>query len=85
MVSFERELLFDIPYLVNWNKIGEYRQIQTDHNALCKNESRVDFDYAVGGHMMVREDGILCKAATKYTVLSVLLLHMQMEILGFRR
>ena len=60
-------MLFDIPYLSDWNKIGENRQAQTDRQTLRKNASRVDFDYAVGKHMMVREDGILRKAAAKYT------------------
>jgi hypothetical protein len=25
-------MLFDIPFLADWNKIGEYRQRQTDRN-----------------------------------------------------
>ena len=50
---FGQDMLFDIPYLTNWNKIGEYRQAQTDCNALRKNASGVDFNYAVGGHVMV--------------------------------
>ncbi len=36
---FGRDVLFDIPYLANWNKIGEYRQAQTNRNTLCKNAS----------------------------------------------
>ena len=31
---FGREMLFDIPYLANWNKIWEYRQAQTELSAL---------------------------------------------------
>ena len=27
---FGRDMLFDIPFLADWNKIGEYRQFQTD-------------------------------------------------------
>ncbi|KAL7502039.1 hypothetical protein ACHAXN_000141 [Cyclotella atomus] len=27
---FGRDMLFDIPFLADWNKIGEYRQRQTD-------------------------------------------------------
>ncbi len=27
---FGRDMLFDIPFLADWNKIGEYRQHQTD-------------------------------------------------------
>ncbi len=27
---FGRDMLFDIPFIADWNKIGEYRQHQTD-------------------------------------------------------
>ena len=47
--------------------MGEPRQAQTDRQTLSNNASRVDFDYAVGGHLLVCEDGILCKARAKYT------------------
>ncbi len=42
-------------------------QAQTNHNVLCENASRVDFDYAVGRHIVVQQDGILCNAKAKYT------------------
>jgi len=29
---FGRDMLFDIPYIAAWNKIGDYRQCQTDLN-----------------------------------------------------
>ena len=29
---FGRDMLFGVPFLVNWKKIGEYRQTQTDRN-----------------------------------------------------
>ena len=29
---FGRDMLFDIPFIADWNKIGDYRQRQTDHN-----------------------------------------------------
>jgi hypothetical protein len=29
---FGRDMLFDIPYIADWNKIGDYRQCQTDLN-----------------------------------------------------
>jgi hypothetical protein len=29
---FGRDMLFDIPYMADWNKIGDYRQHQTDLN-----------------------------------------------------
>ncbi len=27
---FGRDMLFDIPFIADWNKIGDYRQCQTD-------------------------------------------------------
>jgi hypothetical protein len=32
MAIFGREMLVDIPFIANWNKIGDYRQCQTDLN-----------------------------------------------------
>ncbi len=29
---FGRDMLFDIPFIADWNKIGEYRQCQTHRN-----------------------------------------------------
>ena len=29
---FGRDMMFDVPFLADWNKIGDYRQRQTDHN-----------------------------------------------------
>ncbi len=32
---FGCDMLFDIPFLANWNKIGDYRQCQTNLNTAC--------------------------------------------------
>ena len=45
---FGRDMLFDIPFLADWNKIGDYRQHQTDLNTQRENKTRVDHDYKVG-------------------------------------
>ena len=45
---FGRDMLFDIPFLADWNKIGDYRQCQTDLNTARENQQRVDYDYKVG-------------------------------------
>ena len=42
-----RDMLFDIPYIADWNKIGDYRQHQTDLNTKLENNSRIDYDYKV--------------------------------------
>jgi hypothetical protein len=36
-------------YIADWNKIGDYRQRQTDLNTKHENNSRIDNDYKVGG------------------------------------
>ena len=42
---FGRDMLFDIPFLADWNKIGDYRQHQTDLNTTCENCSCREWDY----------------------------------------
>ena len=63
---FGRDMLFDIPYLADWKKIGDYRQRQTDLNNLRENEKRIDYDYKVGDQILIRKDGILRKAESKW-------------------
>ena len=63
---FGWDMLFKIPYIADWNKIGEHRQRQTDHNTDRENNSRRDYDYKVGGKVLIRKDGILCKSESHY-------------------
>ena len=35
---FGRDMLFDIPFIADWNKIGDYRQRQTDRNTARENK-----------------------------------------------
>ncbi|KAL7425678.1 hypothetical protein ACHAXM_000119, partial [Skeletonema potamos] len=63
---FGRDMLFDIPFLADWNKIGEYRQHQTDQNTERENSSRRDWDYKVGDQVLLRKDGILRKSESRY-------------------
>ena len=39
---FGRDMLFNILYIADWNKTGDYRQRQTDLNTQRENNSRVD-------------------------------------------
>jgi hypothetical protein len=34
---FVSNMLFDIPFIADWNEIGDYRQRQTNLNTACKN------------------------------------------------
>ncbi len=45
---FGRDKLFDIPFIADWQKIGEHRQQLTDLNNAHENEGRIDYDYKVG-------------------------------------
>ena len=63
---FGQDMLFDIPFLADWNKIEDNRQHQTDLNTDCENRSRRDWDYKVGGKVLLRKDGILHKSESWY-------------------
>jgi hypothetical protein len=58
---FGREMLFDIPFIADWHKIGDYRQSQTDPSNKCENNKCVDYDYKVSDKVLIRKDGILRK------------------------
>ncbi len=63
---FGKDMLFNIPYIADWNKIGDYRQCQTDLNTKHENNSQIDYDYKVGGKVLVQKDGILRKTESRY-------------------
>ena len=50
---FGRDMLFDIPFIADWNKIRDYRQRQTDLNTARENKLRVDYDYTVGDKVLI--------------------------------
>ncbi len=51
-------MLFDIPFIADWQKIGEYRQQLTDLSNARENEGRIDYDYKVGQKVLLRKEGI---------------------------
>ena len=59
--------LFNILFIADWNKIGDYRQRQTDLNTAHINSKQVDYDYKVGDKVLLTEEGILCKAESPYS------------------
>ena len=63
---FERDMFFDVPFIADWRQIGEFRQKMTDHNNDNKNKKRVDYDYKVGDKILIRKDGILRKAESRW-------------------
>ncbi len=63
---FGQDMLFDIPFIADWKKIGEHRQLLTNCNTDHEHEGRIDNDYQVGQKVLVRNDGILHKAESRY-------------------
>ena len=63
---FDRDMLFDIPMLADWNKIRYYGQHQTNCNTQCENKSCVDWDYKIGDKVLLCKEGILRKSKSKY-------------------
>ena len=63
---FGRDMLYDVPFLADWTKIGEYRQLQTDKNTARENNTRINWDCQPGNKVLLRKDGILCKSESRY-------------------
>ncbi len=63
---FGRDMLFDVPFLADWKKIGEYRQRQTDKHTERENNTRIDWDYQPGDKVLLQKDGILRKSDSRY-------------------
>ncbi len=63
---FGQDMLFNIPFVADWRKIGERRQSLTDCGNQHKNARRIDYDYKVGDKVLVIYKGIFCKAESTY-------------------
>jgi hypothetical protein len=64
---FGQDMIFDILFIADWKKIGEHRKQLTNLNIARENESRIDYDYQVGQNVLVRNNGIIRKAESRYT------------------
>jgi hypothetical protein len=62
---FGRDMLFDIPFIADWQKIGEHRQQLTDLNNTRENKGRIDYEYKVVQEGLLRKEGILCNAESR--------------------
>jgi hypothetical protein len=65
---FGQDMLFDIPFNADWQKIGEHRQRLTDLNLTkpVKNKGRNDYGYKVGQKVLVRKEDILRNAESRW-------------------
>ncbi len=59
-------MLFDIPFVADWHKIGERWQLLTDRGNQWENAKRIDYDYKIGDKVLVINDGFLRKAESAY-------------------
>ena len=55
---FGRDMLFNIPYIADWNQIGKRRQTLVNQSCAKTNKQRTDFDYAIGKKVLLTQDGI---------------------------
>ena len=61
-----RDMLFDILFIADWQKIAEHRQQPTNLNNAHKNKGRINHDYKVGQKVLLRKEGTLCNAVSMY-------------------
>jgi hypothetical protein len=60
-------MLFDIPFIADWNKIGDYRQRRTNLSTEHKNSKQIHYDNKVGDKVLLTQEGILRKAESPYS------------------
>jgi hypothetical protein len=60
-------MLFDILFIADWNKIGDYRQHQTYLDIASINSKQVDYDYKACNKVLVLQEVIICKAESTYS------------------
>ncbi len=63
---FGQDMLFDIPFIADWQKIGEHRQQLTDLNNTRENKGRIYYDYKVGQKVLLGKEGILRNAESRW-------------------
>jgi hypothetical protein len=64
---FGHDMLFNIPFIADWNNIRDYRQRQINLSTTRKNSKQVDYDYKIGDKVLLTQEGILHKAESPYS------------------
>ncbi len=59
-------MLFNIPFMADWHKIGEWKQSLTNCGNQQENAKRIDYDYKVRDKVLVINEGILRKLESAY-------------------
>jgi hypothetical protein len=60
-------MLFDIPFVADWRKIGERRQSLTNRGNQHEKAKHIDYNYKVGDKVLVIKEGNLCKTESAYS------------------
>jgi hypothetical protein len=63
---FGCDMIFDIPFVADWHKIGERRQSLINRGNQHENTKCIDYIHKVGDKVLVIGKGILCKAESAY-------------------
>jgi hypothetical protein len=63
---FGQDMLFDVPFIADWQKIGEHRQQLIDLNNAHENKGRIGYDDKVGQKVLLRKEGIHRNAETSW-------------------
>ncbi len=63
---FGWDMLFDILFVVDWRKIGEWRQSLPNRGNQQENAKQIDYNYKVGDKVLVINKGTLRKAESAY-------------------
>jgi hypothetical protein len=63
---FGQDMLYDIPFVADWRKIGERRQSLTNRGNQREKAKRIDYDYKVRDKVLVINEGILHKAESAH-------------------
>ena len=54
-------MLFNIPYIPNWENIRAQKQLLTNKNTIKENKKRISHDYKVNDNILIYRDGIFRK------------------------
>jgi hypothetical protein len=63
---FGCDMLFNIPFVADWHKIGEQSQSWTDRGNQCESAKCIDYNYKVRDKVIVINESILLKAESAY-------------------
>jgi hypothetical protein len=63
---FGLDMLFNIPFMADWNKIGEQKQSLTNRGNQRKNAKCIDYNYKVKDKVLLINEGILRKAESAH-------------------